>query len=56
MAPMLKEKPVSRVSVAPGPAPRAIRLDLTPTRLREMIVLREILDPPVSMRDESSWL
>jgi len=55
VAPTLKERPVSPVSAPPGPAPRGIRLDLTPTRLREMVVLREVLGPPVSMRDESSW-
>ncbi|HOW17404.1 MAG TPA: hypothetical protein PLC79_00075 [Phycisphaerae bacterium] len=55
VAPTPKERPVSPVPAPPAPAPRAIPLNLAPARLREMIVLREILDPPVSMRDESSW-
>ncbi len=55
VGPALKERPAPPVSAPPGFAPRGIRLDLTPTRLREMVLLREVLGPPVSMRDESSW-
>lgn len=39
---------------APGRR-RITRQDLSPQSLRKLILLREILDPPVSLRDEEVW-
>ncbi len=52
VAPAAAKKPPEP---AAGRLARVSRQDLTPQTLRRLIVLREILDPPVSMRDQEVW-